>query len=308
MDSASVAEPARTETESALSADEPPKRQPCSLPPTVSSSVDAGKCSPGGAYGSFGDLRRGLGIAETARAALTEAYQHGTALLPYIGQPKIDRLDLPALYAGAERAVDHWARLPPERNVRQTWEWAVKRLGWRAIIVLIVALDDPSIRDRQKWFGAFASGKLAYPADGFRSNFQRMDRVREEEALAAESATAALAAEELTTIASAQPAGTEQAPAEAPIAGTTEPSTEADWTAQWPGFLAALAVLVGPAPFKHFFAGLVFVSGAPGQIFELAVPTTFAANWIQQNHADDIRRAAIRIGWRCARVQVRSAA
>jgi hypothetical protein len=302
--SAGVPEPSTTEPESAFSADESPKLQPFRLPPTVSSSLDNGTCSPGGACGSFGDFRRGHGIAETARAALTEAYQHGTALLPYIGQPEIDRLDLPALYAGAERAVEHWAKLLPERNIGHTWEWAVKRLGWRAIIVLIVALDDPSIRDRQKWFGAFASGKLAYPADGFRSNFQRMDRAREEETLAAaaESDPAALTAEEPATIAPAQPAGDDQAAAEAPIAGTATPGTEADWTAHWPVFLAALAALVGPAPFKHFFA-----SGAPGEILELALPTSLAANWIQQNHADDIRKAAIRIGWRCVRVQVKAA-
>lgn len=305
-----IADPAMTETESASSADEPPKCRPCSLPRTISSSVAAGKTSPGGASGSFGDFRRGHGIAETARAALTEAYQHGTALLPYIGQPEIDRLDLPALYAGAERAIDHWARLLPERSIRQTWEWAVKRLEWRAIILLIVALDDPSIRNRQRWFGAFACGKLTYPADAFRSNFQRMDRAREEKELepAAVRALAPLAGEEPAPIAPAQPAGINQGPTETAIAGTAEPSTATDWTAQWPGFLAALATLVGPARFKHFFAGLVFVSDAPGHIFEFAVPTSFAANWIQQNHADDIRKAAIRVGWRCARVQVRSAA
>ena len=195
----------------------------------------------------------------------------------YIGQAEIDRLDLPALYAGAERAVEHWAKLLPERNIGHIWEWAVKRFGWRAIIVLIAAPDDPSIRDRQRWFGAFASGKPSYPADGFRSNFQRMDRAREKEALvaAAKRASAALTAEEPATIAPARPAGTDQARAEAPLAGTAEPSTEANWTAQWLGFLAAL---IGSSPFKHFFAGLVFVSGAPSQIFELAVPTSFTAN------------------------------
>jgi hypothetical protein len=46
----------------------------------------------------------------------------------------------------------------PERNtVSHTWPWALKHYGWRAVILLAVALDDPRIRDRHKFSGSMVT-------------------------------------------------------------------------------------------------------------------------------------------------------
>lgn len=42
----------------------------------------------------------------------------------------------------------------PDRNTAEhTWLWAFKRYSWRAVDLLIVAVEDPDIRDGQRWFG-----------------------------------------------------------------------------------------------------------------------------------------------------------
>ena len=59
------------------------------------------------------------------------------------------------LYSRCHRAVRNiW----PECNTADhTFRWAMKRFGWRAIEILVVALEDPNILKPQQWFGAMAT-------------------------------------------------------------------------------------------------------------------------------------------------------
>jgi len=161
-------------TESALSADTVEQRRTDSSG-NKSSNVNTEICSPRGASGDFGSSSSTEDRAETVRVALTEAHRYSATLASCISQPEIDQLDLAALYGAIETTLP---RLLPERNTVETWQWAVRRHGWRAIVMLAVSLDDPSVRDPYRFFGGLATGKIDV-RDRFQSNFQRMARVRE---------------------------------------------------------------------------------------------------------------------------------
>jgi hypothetical protein len=171
------------ETESALSADIVRERR-ADFSGNGGSSVNTEICSPGGASGDFGSSSSNEDRAETVRAALTEARRHSVTLASCLSQPEIDQLDLAALFGAIETALP---RLLPERNTAETWQWAVRRHGWRAIVMLAVSLDDPSVRDPYRFFGGLATGKIDV-RDRFQSNFQRMARVREVATLADDAA------------------------------------------------------------------------------------------------------------------------
>ena len=46
---------------------------------------------------------------------------------------------------------------PDCNTADHTFRWAVMRFGWRAIEILVVALEDPNILKPQQWFGAMAT-------------------------------------------------------------------------------------------------------------------------------------------------------
>ncbi len=230
------------DTESALSADKIGKRR-VSLSGSESTSVNTEICSPGGASGDFGSSSPREDRAETVRAALTEAHRHSTTLASCISQPQIDKLDLTALYGAIETALP---QLLPERNTVETWQWAVRRHGWRAIVMLAVSLDDPSVRDPYRFFGGLATGKIDV-RDRFNSNFQRMARVREAATLADDAAkrpvmpapavSAARLAAVIHRLTMSDPAGQLKWFREAQARGCPAPATALTQPASWAAWI-----------------------------------------------------------------------
>lgn len=284
---AKAAERSIREAESGLSPDESPRRRQCSAPRSAGRGVDARNCSPGGAGSSFRASRPRVDQAQTAQTGLTEAFRHSVSLSSYVQQPDIDRLDLPALYAACERAV---VELLPGRNTLHTWQWAVKNHSWGAIVRLIVALDDPAVRDRYAVLGALAKpdGTGVVVHDGFRSNFARMARRREEIELAAEAEADAI---EPTR---PSPAGTELGAAEAPTAAE-----------QWPAFLDALKAQLGAAAFVNMLRGLALIEYSEGDWLKLTVSSAAAVTWAN-GRRHEFKKAAATIGWRFAMFNIRA--
>lgn len=93
-------------------------------------------------------------LAETARNTLRAAYQLCPRLQPYLDEGDIDALAIDRLIAGAGKAITH---LMPDRQTDHTWRWAVRNHGWRAIPMLVAALEDTTVRDRYRYFGALAT-------------------------------------------------------------------------------------------------------------------------------------------------------
>ncbi|MCR5881207.1 hypothetical protein [Phenylobacterium sp. J367] len=78
----------------------------------------------------------------------------------------------PADLARVAAAVDEL--LPErERNNDQTFAWALKRHGVRAIAMLAIAIEDPDVRSPCKYFGRMASYEPNGAPD-LRLNFARV--------------------------------------------------------------------------------------------------------------------------------------
>lgn len=131
-------------------------------------------CSPGGASGFGGALPGSSEHAEMVRQELAAAAQVC---------PEIAPLVTPALlrnptHASPEQAAE-WAALAarllpdPERNNDQTFIWACKKHGPRALAMLAATLADPSVQSPCRYFGRLASMDARNPLD-LRFNFRRI--------------------------------------------------------------------------------------------------------------------------------------
>ena len=130
--------------------------------------------SPGGeGFSSERQLDR-TSAAETAHAAMLAAIQ----LSPTLSEVS----PLTALQAATiDEILRHLGhvigQLFPERNTALTWEWAVKRHGWRAALCLVAALEDPTVRDRYRMFG-YLTTKVDTGQLDLSSNFKRIERLK----------------------------------------------------------------------------------------------------------------------------------
>ena len=65
----------------------------------------------------------------------------------------------------------------PENNTAEhTFLWAFRRYAWRSVELLVVALEDPEIRDGQRWFGAMATRQKE--AFSLKPNFDRISKTK----------------------------------------------------------------------------------------------------------------------------------
>ncbi|TAL42222.1 MAG: helix-turn-helix domain-containing protein, partial [Salinibacterium sp.] len=131
-------------------------------------------CSPGGASGFGGALPGGSEHAEMVRQELAAAAQVCPAIAPLV---------TPALLKHPTQAsadtVAEWAELAarllpdPERNNDQTFMWAYKRHGPRALAMLAASLTDTNVQSPCRYFGRLASTDGRNPLD-LRFNFRRI--------------------------------------------------------------------------------------------------------------------------------------
>ncbi len=141
---------------------------------------DSAICSPKGASG-FGGARPAPSVrAEMVRQELLAAVQVCPRLAPLVPATVLaDPASAgPADAARIAAAADEW--LPEaERNNGLSVSWGWRRHGPRIIAMLAIALEDPSIRDRCKYFGWMAT-RDPDGAPDLRLNFARIMRAKGE--------------------------------------------------------------------------------------------------------------------------------
>ncbi len=135
-------------------------------------------CSPKGASGLGGALPGSSEHAEMVRQELAAAAQVC---------PEIAPLVTPALIKNPASAppedVELWAELAqrllpdPERNNDETFRWAYKKHGPRALAMLAVCLVDSNIKMPGRYFGRLATTDQHSPLD-LRFNFRRIMALR----------------------------------------------------------------------------------------------------------------------------------
>lgn len=131
-------------------------------------------CSPGGASGFSSAFSEGSAPAEMVRQELRAAFQVSPRIAALVGPGAVaDPASVtPADLARVAAAVDDL--LPEhERNNDQTFAWALKRHGVRAIAMLAIAIEDPDVRSPCKYFGRMASYEPKGAPD-LRLNFARV--------------------------------------------------------------------------------------------------------------------------------------
>ena len=73
---------------------------------------------------------------------------------------------------------------PTHNTASHTWPWAIKKFGWKAVELLVVALEDPQIKDGSKFIGGMTH-KWDYPLQ-LSPNLKRIKAVRKLEKRARE--------------------------------------------------------------------------------------------------------------------------
>jgi hypothetical protein len=141
---------------------------------------DSAICSPKGASGSAGARPAPSVRAEMVRQELLAAVQVCPRLAPLVPATLLaDPASAgPADAARIAAAAEEW--LPEaERNNGLSVSWGWRRHGPRVIAMLAIALEDPSIRDRCKYFGWMAT-RDPEGAPDLRLNFARIMRAKGE--------------------------------------------------------------------------------------------------------------------------------
>ena len=145
----------------------------------------------------------------------------------------------------------------PERNNGQTFAWAVKRHGLRAIAMLAIAIEDPDVRSPCKYFGKMASYEPAGAPD-LRLNFARILRSKGD-----------------------APAPSAATLMEAP--GQDDPC--------WRRIDAELVRIVRTGAYGSWF-GRVGFHGLRDGVLQLSTPNTISADKLRAEFMDHIRKAA----------------
>lgn len=135
-------------------------------------------CSPKGASGFGGALPGGSEHAEMVRQELAAAAQACPDIAPLVTAALLQHPT-----QAAPETVAAWAELAarllpdPERNNDQTFMWAYKRHGPRALAMLAASLADTNVKNACRYFGSLASTDRHNPLD-LRFNFRRILALR----------------------------------------------------------------------------------------------------------------------------------
>lgn len=253
--------------------------------------------------GSSQSKNRATITDEQARSEVAAAIDLAPSLAPYFEGIDFHEASMNALVA---RAGDAVAGLFPERNTAShTWTWAVRRHGWRAILGLVAALADPTVRDRYGFLGWISKT----PGVDFATNLRRAaeDRVPATPQVAGSPAkdftrTPEDAAVRLESAGSpvketqARPAGLAARPASAgPLAATLP--------AQWAVLLARLTLQLGKPAVQNWLAQLVY-HGIEAGTLHLTASGAFVRDRVRMNYLDAIEFAAKAEGLPVARVEI----
>lgn len=132
-------------------------------------------CSPKGAsvfwkgYEKSGKQRHLKAVEE-----LRDVVQLSDQLMSYVPLSAIELADENLILEGCYRFIDE--NFAQKRNSDQTFYWAVKQYGWKAVLLLVCAIEDITIQSREGWLGFMTTRNKKRTPD-LRTN---LDRIRKE--------------------------------------------------------------------------------------------------------------------------------
>jgi len=239
-------------------------------------------CSARRASGSFGGNSPGNVAAESPRGALLAAWELSGRWQAEVSRATVEKLAYDDLFASGWELIRQ--NFPEEsRNHHHTWEWAVKRYHWRALIMVVVAIEDPSVRKPHSYFGW-----LALKAEGIdlADNLALIQWHRDQQQRRLD--------DEDDGAGGHEPAETSMTNAETAAA-----------PAEWDKFREALRAAVSPVEFRCWLDPLAFVGINAGQLV-LSAPTRFLAQSAENRAGPIIVQVARAIGWKVHLLDIRS--
>ena len=244
-------------------------------PTSNGSGGNAESCSARRASVSAGSKSAPKSTREQPLPLLLRAYELSPRWREHVRIEDIRSLSYDALFA-ATWAMIRTHFIEPRRNHHMTWEWAVKRHHWRAIIMAVVSLEDPQVIKASGYFGGMVKKGAGYDLS---MNLQWIvdHRAEQDRRLSAEDPG-------------------DMAPT--PIGVSTERLPP-----NWSGFLADLRRRAGHARFVNCFAGLAFLDLSNG-VLTLAADKPFAGLDIKLECSDQVLGAARSAGWRIHHVRL----
>ena len=220
-------------------------------------------CSPEGASG-FSSAKPPTSVrSEMVRQELAAAFQVSPRLAALVGT---QTLADPAS-ASPEDVARIAAAVPdllpePQRNNDQTFAWALKRHGLRAIAMLAIAIEDPDVRSPCKYFGKMASYEPLGAPD-LRLNFARILKAK------------------------GQVPPPEIAPAAEPPPLMFAPGID---DPRWVALTGELRRIVREGAYGSWFSRVGF-HGLVDGVLTISTPTSLAADKIKQDYVPALRMA-----------------
>ncbi|WP_020592818.1 DnaA N-terminal domain-containing protein [Kiloniella laminariae] len=111
---------------------------------------------------------RGSKTRDLAKQQLVKALQVCPRWAKFVTREDIEQERHSLLLAGSVKLA--LSALKLDRNPEKTFAWVYEKLGWKACIALVVALEDPSVRSADRYLGYLAKCKSI----DLSSNFQRI--------------------------------------------------------------------------------------------------------------------------------------
>ncbi|HVJ35201.1 MAG TPA: helix-turn-helix domain-containing protein [Terriglobia bacterium] len=225
-------------------------------------------CSPGGEGSNSTAAKASSIAAEAAHAALVRAIEQSPTLsaLPFLQE--LGARTINEILSLLRNAI---STLFPARNSVMTWDWGMKRHGWRIGLCLIAALDDPTVRDQGRMFGYLATrvdpGQLDLGA-----NFRRIEKGR---------------------------ASSDAAPSAATETVEFGPALDPTWRQ----IVNALEADLGAATVKAWIVPLTF-RDIEGGYLRLMTAKRFYADRVRQEFEQPILRAARRAGFEVSHLHI----
>ncbi|WP_282610806.1 DnaA N-terminal domain-containing protein [Pelagibius sp. Alg239-R121] len=105
-----------------------------------------------------------------AREELLLAHQLSPLLQEYLSTSEIGQGDPKVVFKACYKLIE--ANFDERRNSGETFKWAIKKFGWRAVLILVCAIEDPTVQFPDRWFG-WAVTKMPRTLD-LSSNFERI--------------------------------------------------------------------------------------------------------------------------------------
>jgi len=257
-------------------------------------------CSAGRASVSDGGKISGNLPAESARGALLAAWEASPRWQALVDRGAVERLVYDDLFASALTLINtHFPER--QRNHEKTWTWAVSKYHWRAIVMAVVSIEDPSVRQPHKYFGWLATKAqgvdladnldylVRHRAELDRRVAAELDEPDDDLVEADASGTTEAAAQNEPEVANSGPSGESEAPidVEEPLVPTP---------GDWERFRAELKRAAPVTAWRYWLEPIKFIAITDG-LLKLEAPSKMSAEWAENSCGTIILQAARRLGW-----------